>query len=345
MLTELAAAGYRGVEPYGESYGLTPQQFRGKLDGYGLHAVSRHDGVDEGSFDAEIAEAKTIGQEYMGNGGTPGGWGGSEETLQTAAAAQPAGQALGRGGRGQASYIHNHAGEFTTKHIYEGEQTSVWEILIQETDKRYVSAQIDVYWAWIADADIAALLEKYPDRDRDRSTSRTASRPATTGPGRRSARATSTSTRSSRPRSGKVRWYHMEIDPPGGWRADGEAAVKNWLQKSIANVGRDGAGHQHVPAGLRHGRGRRHRRAASGSRSRTAATRTSKVSGVTTRGADYDSAGDFLVGEETCTDGAGRAAGDVQGARPLRPGAGRRELRRPALARRQHRRRRRAGRG
>src|SRR6185436_18950768 len=58
---------------------------------------------------------------------------------------------------------------------------------------------------------------------------------------------------------GKVRWYHLEIDPPGNIGAGKWVEVKN--------------------------RG----------------TEDLEVTGVSTRGAAYDSAGDFLVGEETCT--------------------------------------------
>jgi len=116
VLGALRDAGFRGVEPYGESYGLTAQQFRAKLDGYGLHAVSRHDGVDESTFDTEIAEAKALGQEFMGNGGTPGGWGTLEETLQTAARLNRLGKRSVEAGAGRV-YFHNHPGEFTTKHL------------------------------------------------------------------------------------------------------------------------------------------------------------------------------------------------------------------------------------
>jgi len=298
VLTELAAAGYRGVEPYGESYGLTPQQFRDKLDGYGLHAVSRHDGVDEGSFDAEIAEAKTLGQEFMGNGGTPGGWGTLDETLQTAARLNRLGKRSVEAGAGRV-YFHNHPGEFTTKHLYKGEQTSVWEILVQETDKRYVSAQIDAYWAWIANADIAGLLNEYPDRIdslhiKDGVKTGGNGTQGVVGEGDLDFDPIVAAARD------KVRWYHMEIDPPGNWP---RSAWLPWLQKSIQNV-RDATapGISTYPQAF----GEVAAGDIGGGRwvtVRNSGTADLKVSGVSTRGADYDSAGDFLVGEETCTDG------------------------------------------
>jgi sugar phosphate isomerase/epimerase len=169
VLGELKAAGYSAVEPYGEGYGITPAQFRAALDANDLRAVGRHDSVDEGSWGNEIADAKVIGQEYMGSGGTPspGINGGYQNVIETAARLDRLGRRSVAAGAGKA-YIHNHGGEFTTKYDPDGAgprpMTSAWELLMDLTDPRYVTAEVDVYWAVQAGVDVPDLLNRYGSR-------------------------------------------------------------------------------------------------------------------------------------------------------------------------------------
>ena len=94
-------------------HGITAQQFRALLDEYDLRAVARHGGQNTG----EIPNAKILGQEYVGSGGTaPSGIGSLAATLASADELDAWGKASVEAGTGKA-YIHNHGGEFTTKYI------------------------------------------------------------------------------------------------------------------------------------------------------------------------------------------------------------------------------------
>ena len=55
-------------------------------------------------------------------------------------------------------YIHNHTDEFTVKYDVNGVIKSAWEILMDNTDARYVAAEVDAGWASDAPIDVAALL-------------------------------------------------------------------------------------------------------------------------------------------------------------------------------------------
>ncbi len=70
----LSEMGYRNVEPFTLS-GLAAEEYRALLDKYGLKASARHVdiGTPENPADIEqiIADNKTLGIKYFGNGSTP----------------------------------------------------------------------------------------------------------------------------------------------------------------------------------------------------------------------------------------------------------------------------------
>ena len=138
----LQSKGIRVVEPY-SLHGMTAAQFRTLADKYNLHVVGRHGGVAEGSFDGEIATAKTLGQQFIGSGGTAApGQGTYAQTLATAATLNRLGKRSVAAGAGKV-YIHNHTDEFTVKYDVNGTLKSAWEILMDNTDSRYVAAEVD----------------------------------------------------------------------------------------------------------------------------------------------------------------------------------------------------------
>ena len=213
VLAALKDAGYSAVEPY-SFHGITAQQFRALLDEYDLRAVARHGGQNTG----EIPNAKILGQEYVGSGGTaPSGIGSLAATLASADELDAWGKASVEAGTGKA-YIHNHGGEFTTQYSYEGEMTSAWEILMQETDPRYVAAEIDVFWATQADADVPALLDEYGDRVemlhiKDGLPPYDGNTQTAVGAGDIDWDPILAAAEDH------VRWYHVELDPPGSYPA------------------------------------------------------------------------------------------------------------------------------
>jgi sugar phosphate isomerase/epimerase len=61
---------------------------------------------------------------------------------------------------------HNHRLEFTTKYVdpETGELKSAWQLLVENTDPRWVTFQLDVGWATVAGEDPVALVEEFGDR-------------------------------------------------------------------------------------------------------------------------------------------------------------------------------------
>ncbi|MCT2584830.1 sugar phosphate isomerase/epimerase family protein [Actinophytocola gossypii] len=165
VLSELAEIGYRNVEPFTFN-GLTAERFDALLDGYGLRATSRHGDTNEATWDAELANSRTLGQKFVGSGGSaaPGLWS-YEDTLATAATLDRLGSRSVRNGTGKI-FVHNHQNEFTTTFTdpTTGRAISAWELLLLNTDHRYVTFQLDVGWAVAAGVDVPRLLEKYGDR-------------------------------------------------------------------------------------------------------------------------------------------------------------------------------------
>ncbi|WP_323960055.1 TIM barrel protein [Arthrobacter sp. JZ12] len=172
ILAELAEIGYKNVEPFGASYeGRSAEEFRDLLKEYGLKAPSAHGSTAETTFDETLAYAKTIGQKYTGSGGwaSPGinrdGTSTYADVLATAEAMNRLGQLSTEAGTGK-HFGHNHWWEFTTlvTNPETGERTTAYEVLLANTDPRYVAFQLDVFWASDAGVDVVDLLERYGDR-------------------------------------------------------------------------------------------------------------------------------------------------------------------------------------
>jgi sugar phosphate isomerase/epimerase len=309
VLGELKQAGYSAVEPYPEAYGISAAQFRSLLDKHDLRAVGRHDSVDEGTWDAEIADAKTLGQEYMGNGGTPspGIGGGYANVVATAERLDRLGKRSVEAGAGKA-YIHNHGGEFTTRYDPDGAGgpkplTSAWELLMDLTDPRYVTAEVDVYWAVQAGVDVADLLNRYGSRIemlhvKDGKSPWQGNNQTAVGAGDIDWDPIFAAARD------RVRWYHVEIDPPGSYSAAefNGGKWKDFLVESI-NAIRSEIDHPGIRAyptffptvaGATIGGGQEILIKNTGSAPLA-------VTGVRASGAAYGSAGDFLVAEQDCT--------------------------------------------
>ncbi|WP_162175450.1 sugar phosphate isomerase/epimerase family protein [Paraoerskovia marina] len=173
VLAELDEIGYRNVEPFGAPGGFgsyedySAAEFRDVLKGYGLKAPSSHGGTSEATFEATLDDAKDLGQKYVGSGGfaAPGIGGGYENVLATAETMNRLGERSKKNGTGK-FFGHNHQSEFTTQYAdpVTGEMKSAWEILVENTDPRWVTFELDTFWAADAGVDVAALLEEHGDR-------------------------------------------------------------------------------------------------------------------------------------------------------------------------------------
>ncbi|MFW2513405.1 sugar phosphate isomerase/epimerase family protein [Demequina sp. SO4-13] len=167
VLDELDDIGFRNVEPYGGSFGdYTKAEFRDELRDRGMRALSSHGSTNEATFDATLADAKDLGQKWVGSGGFASpGIDSYEDTLATAEALNRLGERSVKNGTGKI-FGHNHWWEFETQYAdpETGEMKSAWEIIVENTDPRYVTFQLDVYWAINGGADPVALLEEHGDR-------------------------------------------------------------------------------------------------------------------------------------------------------------------------------------
>jgi sugar phosphate isomerase/epimerase len=166
VLAFLSEAGYRNIEPY-SFHGLTAEQFDALAEKYGLEVPSRHMSTSEANWDANLADAKLLGQHWTGSGGFAApGIGSYENVLATAETLNRLGERSVKNGTGPI-FGHNHTSEFTTKYIdVQGDGTlkSAWQILYENTDPRYVVFQLDVGWAVSAGEDPVALVEQFGDR-------------------------------------------------------------------------------------------------------------------------------------------------------------------------------------
>jgi sugar phosphate isomerase/epimerase len=165
VLAYLSELGFRNIEPY-SFHGLTVEEFDALVEEYGLKVPSRHMSTNEANWSANLADAKLLGQRWTGSGGFAApGISSYENVLATAETLNRLGQLSVENGTGKI-FGHNHAGEFTTRYVdpETGELKSAWQILVENTDPRYVTFQLDVGWTTIAGEDAVALVEQFGDR-------------------------------------------------------------------------------------------------------------------------------------------------------------------------------------
>jgi sugar phosphate isomerase/epimerase len=143
----LSDTGYRNVELFTLS-GLTAEEMRELLDEYGIRASSRHVdvGTPESPADIEqiLEDNQTLGIRYFGSGSTPIfplAYSTEAEWVAYAEYLDELGAQARR--QGQRLMVHNHHLEFETTF---GDK-SVFDILVEHTDRRNVYFQVDFYWA------------------------------------------------------------------------------------------------------------------------------------------------------------------------------------------------------
>lgn len=155
-LETVADIGYREVELAG-LYGYSPSEMRSLLDSLKLKAPSSHIGLGEirGDWEQTLEDARTLGQRYIGvafaNEDSLDDWRGlAEEFNEAGEAAREAGLEF---------FYHNHDWEFEPI-----DGVRPYDLLLQETDPRFVSMEMDLYWVVVAGADPVAYFEEYPKR-------------------------------------------------------------------------------------------------------------------------------------------------------------------------------------
>jgi sugar phosphate isomerase/epimerase len=166
VLRELAAMGYRNVEPYTLS-GWTAEEYAALLDEYGLKASARHVDVGTHTAPADIArileENRILGIKYFGSGSSAGApWTQPLPTEADWVAYAEYLDAVGEQARkaGQTLMIHNHDFEF--ERVFDGR--TAFDILMANTEKKNVVSQLDLYWVSEAGLDPVDVIEQYGNR-------------------------------------------------------------------------------------------------------------------------------------------------------------------------------------
>jgi sugar phosphate isomerase/epimerase len=142
------------------TYGLTPEKFRQELDARGLKAISGHFSYERcrDQIEEVAREAKILGLEYVGCAWIPHKDPFDEKTCREAAAVfNRAGEALAK--HGIKFFYHTHGYEF----LPYGNGT-LFDLMMAETNPKFVRFQMDVYWVVNPGQDPVKLLQKYGKR-------------------------------------------------------------------------------------------------------------------------------------------------------------------------------------
>ena len=174
-LEGLAEIGFEKVEHAGIPSGLTASQFHAALRRHGLRSTSGHnpgpsDPFDPVAWSKVLEDANTIGQRTV-NWSSPGLKGFDAATgqllyIDTAAEWLHLTDILNRAGEmahdaGLGFGLHNHFWEFLP---LKGSPLVGSDILLAETDPRYVHFEVDLFWAWYGHHDPAQLVTFAQDR-------------------------------------------------------------------------------------------------------------------------------------------------------------------------------------
>ena len=152
-LRRLAKMGYPAVEFAGYG-GLSPQDLRTLLDDLGMRAAGAHVPLSAWEEDPErvVAEMRTLGSAHAAVPIAPPERRGDEGEVARLAADFNRWAGLCREGGVTFSY-HNHDFEFARL----GE-TTMWDVLVRETDPDLVHLELDLYWVKYGGSDPEAVL-------------------------------------------------------------------------------------------------------------------------------------------------------------------------------------------
>lgn len=165
VLERVASFGYEKLETYGYNdgkiFGLDFKEFGNVVKDLGMKVTSGHYGLDQVTSDRwekAIADAKSIGQEYMV---VP--WL-NESDRTSIDDYKRICESLNKAGEicnnnGMKFGYHNHAFEFD-----EMDGQTPFDLILDETDPKLVHIEMDIFWVVNANRDPLAYFEKYPGR-------------------------------------------------------------------------------------------------------------------------------------------------------------------------------------
>ena len=170
-LNALRAIGYRRVEHAG-FVGRTAAQFKAALDAAGLSATSGHvlipQPFNEAAWNASLQDALTLRSRYIVHPFFGIDFGTGAVVRDSATWAAFAGD-LNRAGRiarsaGLKLGYHNHNWEFFR--LTDDPSRTAFDVLIEETDPRYVHFELDLFWSWRGATDPVDILRRIDGRAR-----------------------------------------------------------------------------------------------------------------------------------------------------------------------------------
>ena len=158
-LDEVKSLGFKYAELAG-TYGLTPEKFREELRSRGIKPVSAHFPYEKFRDDVEsiAKEANALGLKYAGCAWITHSGDFDEKTCREAIAVfNRAGEALAK--HGIKFFYHTHGYEFQPHG-----QGTLFDLLMTETNPKFVSYEMDIFWIVHPGQNAAKLLEKYSKR-------------------------------------------------------------------------------------------------------------------------------------------------------------------------------------
>ena len=170
---EIAKIGYTDIEisnfnqQQGTVFGKKPAEFKAYLESFGLKLVSSHSsaGLDYKNEAEQLQKWEALFKAHQEMGIKyviiPANmqWGKMDEVLAICKLMNKIGEMAQR--FGITFLYHNHNMEFAK---VQGSDEMVEEVLIKNTDPRYVNFQMDVYWVYQGLQNPTEWLQKYPDR-------------------------------------------------------------------------------------------------------------------------------------------------------------------------------------
>jgi sugar phosphate isomerase/epimerase len=159
-LDTVAAHGFTDIE-FSNLFGKTPQEMRSLIDARGIKCSSYGVGYEDlvNKTDTVAKTALILGAQYVRVAGIPHK---GDFTLEEA---QKAVEDFNKAGKylkekyGLTFIYHNHGFEFQPY-----KDGTLYDYIVQNTNPKYVSFELDILWAFFPGQDPAKLLEKYGER-------------------------------------------------------------------------------------------------------------------------------------------------------------------------------------
>jgi len=161
-LTEAAAIGYDWVEAAdhkdGKFYGLAPKEFGKLVKKVGMVPLSSHSHVLPDTYEQMIDDAAEAEMKYIMLPSLPHDWSGTIDGYQRASEFfNKAGEKCRKAGISFG--FHNHQAEFQ-----EINGRVPYDVLLENTDPKLVTFELDIAWITAAGKDPIAYFRKYPGR-------------------------------------------------------------------------------------------------------------------------------------------------------------------------------------